>query len=86
MSRRALSHRKSTEASAAYLKKAYEEIRFVDTGAAAYNAGAAMISRQMDLQKETELLQSPVGRGNGTLCIPDSGPETDYESSRTVQF
>lgn len=44
---------KSTEAAAAYLKKAYEKFGSWTLAAAAYNAGAAMISRQMDLQKET---------------------------------
>ena len=41
---------KSTEAAAAYLKKAYEKFGSWTLAAAAYNAGAAMISRQMDLQ------------------------------------
>ena len=44
---------KSTEAAAAYLKKAYEKFGSWTLAAAAYNAGAAMVSRQMDLQKET---------------------------------
>ena len=37
---------KSTEAAAAYLKKAYEKFGSWTLAAAAYNAGAAMISRQ----------------------------------------
>lgn len=43
---------KSTEAAAAYLKKAYEKFGSWTLAAASYNAGTTMISKQMDLQKE----------------------------------
>lgn len=43
---------KATQAAANYLKKAYDRFGSWTTAAASYNAGAAMISRQMDIQKE----------------------------------
>lgn len=45
-----------------------------------------MISRQMDLQKETNYYNLLLGEETERYVLPDSGLETDYESSRTVQF
>lgn len=45
---------KSTEAAAAYLKKAYEKFGSWTLAAASYNAGSAMLSKQMNIQKETD--------------------------------
>lgn len=43
---------KATEAAANYLKKAYERFGSWTLAAASYNAGAAMIQKQIDIQKE----------------------------------
>lgn len=43
---------RSTEAAAAYLKKAYEKFGSWTLAAASYNAGSSMITKQMDIQKE----------------------------------
>lgn len=43
---------KSTEAAATYLKKAYSKLGSWTLAAAAYNAGQAMLTKQMNLQKE----------------------------------
>lgn len=45
---------KSTEAAAAYLKKAYEKFGSWTLAAASYNAGSNMLNKQMDIQKETD--------------------------------
>lgn len=45
---------KSTIAAAAYLKKAYEKFDSWTLAAASYNAGVSMISKQMNIQKETD--------------------------------
>ena len=45
---------KATQAAAAYLKKAYEKFGSWTLAAASYNAGSAMLSKQMDIQKETD--------------------------------
>lgn len=46
--------RKSTEAAAAYLKKAYEKFGSWTLAAASYNAGSAMLSKQIDIQKKKD--------------------------------
>lgn len=43
---------KSTQAAAAYLKKAYEKFGSWTLAAASYNAGTSMLNKQMDIQKE----------------------------------
>lgn len=43
---------KSTEAACAYLKKSYEKFGSWTLAAASYNAGSAMLTRQMNIQKE----------------------------------
>lgn len=45
---------KSTEAAAAYLKKAYDKFGSWTLAAASYNAGSSMLSKQMDIQKEKD--------------------------------
>lgn len=45
---------KSTEAAAAYLKKAYDKFGSWTLAAASYNAGSSMLSKQMDIQHETD--------------------------------
>lgn len=45
---------KSTEAAAAYLKKAYNKFGSWTLAAASYNGGSAMLSKQMDIQQETD--------------------------------
>lgn len=45
---------KSTEAAAAYLKKAYNRFGSWTLAAASYNAGSAMLSKQMKIQKEKD--------------------------------
>lgn len=44
---------KATQAAATYLKKAYDKFGSWTIAAASYNAGSAMLSRQMNIQKET---------------------------------
>lgn len=56
---------KSTAAAAAYLKKAYEKFGSWTIAAASYNAGAAMISRQMDIQKEKDYYNLLLGEETG---------------------
>lgn len=43
---------KSTQAAAAYLKKAYEKFGSWTLAAASYNAGTSMLNKQMDIQNE----------------------------------
>lgn len=45
---------KSTEAACAYLKKAYDKFGSWTLAAASYNTGSAMLSRQMDIQKQSD--------------------------------
>lgn len=55
----------STRAAAAYLKKAYEKFGSWTTAAAAYNAGAFMVSQQMEIQKEKEYYNLLLGDETG---------------------
>lgn len=45
---------KSTQAAADYLKKAYQKFNSWTLAAASYNAGAAMITKQMNIQQEKD--------------------------------
>lgn len=56
---------KSTQAATAYLKKAYEKFGSWTLAAASYNAGQAMITRQMDLQKESNYYDLLLGEETG---------------------
>lgn len=56
---------KSTEAAAAYLKKAYEKFGSWTMAAASYNAGSAMLSKQMGIQKETNYYDLLLGEETG---------------------
>lgn len=56
---------KSTEAAAAYLKKAYEKFGSWTIAAASYNAGSAMLSKQMSIQKEKNYYDLLLGEETG---------------------
>ncbi|MEG0795528.1 MAG: lytic transglycosylase domain-containing protein [Odoribacter sp.] len=56
---------KSTRAAAAYLKKSYEKFGSWTLAAASYNAGSAMISRQMNIQKEKDYYNLLLGEETG---------------------
>lgn len=56
---------KSTEAAAAYLKKAYTKFGSWTLAAAAYNAGSSMISKQMNIQKESNYYDLLLGEETG---------------------
>lgn len=56
---------KSTEAAAAYLKKAYGKFGSWTIAAASYNAGSAMLSKQMDIQKEKDYYDLLLGEETG---------------------
>lgn len=56
---------KSTEAAAAYLKKAYQKFGSWTVAAASYNAGSAMLSKQMEAQKEKNYYDLLLGEETG---------------------
>lgn len=56
---------KSTQAAAAYLKKAYGRLGSWTLAAASYNAGPSMITRQMNIQKENNYYDLLLGEETG---------------------
>lgn len=56
---------KSTEAAAAYLRKAYEKFGSWTLAAAAYNAGNSFVSKQMRIQKEDNYYNLLLGEETG---------------------
>lgn len=70
---------KSTEAAAAYLKKAYNRFGSWTLAAASYNAGSAMHFQTNGNTERKRLLQFIIGRRNRALCFPDPGLETNHQ-------